>query len=154
VHDARVVRDREGTGDLDQDVDPLLGRDAGVADQRAQAPALDQLHHHVRRAVVLADVVDRNDVRVIELGHRAGLAHQPGPGLLLFGPLVQHLERDPAIEPLVVGAEDAAHPPLADRILDPVALDRVPRLDHAQLAAPTPRSLGGAVHHTNGTKSA
>ena len=41
-----------------------------------QAAALDQLHREVRPAVVLADLVDRHDVRVVE----AGRPPRPRPG--------------------------------------------------------------------------
>ena len=38
-----------------------------------QVPTLDQLHAEVGLVVFLADLVDRDDVRVVELGDRLGL---------------------------------------------------------------------------------
>src|SRR6266542_4292562 len=39
-----------------------------------QPQALDELHHIVMQALLLADAVDGDDVGVMEPGHRAGLA--------------------------------------------------------------------------------
>ena len=95
-------------------------RSEGFAGElRAQRVALQQLLDDIRRAVVLADVVDRGDVGVIQ---DAG-----GPRLLLEAAQAsgvlrerrrQHLDRDLAAEPRILRAVDLAHAPGADRVED------------------------------------
>ena len=74
------------------------------------------------RAVVLARVDDRDDVRVVELGDRARLAAE---ALELVGVArdlaVHELDRDRALEHRVEGAVDRRHPAGADLGVEPVA---------------------------------
>ena len=92
-----------------------VGRGAGRPAPR-QAAALDQLHAEVVLALVLADLVDRHDVRVIaacaaasasmrnrcDLGRRGELARQ------------DHLERHRAVEADLPGPVDHAHAAAGD----------------------------------------
>ena len=56
------------------------GGDAGVADDRVEAAARDELHRVVPDLALLADVVDRHDVRVLEPGRgRASRRNRSGP---------------------------------------------------------------------------
>ena len=69
--------------------------------------------------MALADGVDRHDVRMAQLGGGLRLAGEPLADVLLEGQLGgQHLDRHPALEPLVPGAVDHAHPAPADFALD------------------------------------
>ena len=74
------------------------------------------------RAVVLAGVDDADDVRVVELRHRARLAPE---ALELVGVLrdlaVHELDRDLPLEHGVEGAVDGRHPPGADLGVEAVA---------------------------------
>ena len=91
-----------------------------------QVAALDVLRDDEAEAVVgPADVVDRDDVRVVEPGQGAGLG-QVGLDVLGAGdPLgVGHLDRDRAVELVVAGQVDPPESPLAQPPDHPVAADR------------------------------
>ena len=63
------------------------------------------------RPVGLAAVVDADDVRVLEAGGGLRLAAEALDELRVLGEaLVQELERDLAVEHLVVGEPDVGHP--------------------------------------------
>ncbi len=95
-------------GDLAADVRGLREREvlAGV-EQPPQAPAPQQLEHHERH-VVVAPVVDGHHVRVVErrrdLRLRTEAAEEPG---VVGEGGVEHLHRDAAAQPDVVGHVDA-----------------------------------------------
>ena len=55
----------------------LAGRQRPVGQPLRQALALDEAHREVVLALVLADLVDRHDARVVEVGRRLGLGVEP-----------------------------------------------------------------------------
>ena len=61
-----------------------LGVGGVIGEPLVQARPADQLHAEVALAVVLADLVDRHDVRVVEPGDRLGLVLEP-PQLVVGG---------------------------------------------------------------------
>ena len=66
--------------------------------------------------LLVADVVQRADVGVVELGDGAGLALEAGAELRAGRQVGgQHLDRHVAAQAGVVGAVDLAHPARADR---------------------------------------
>jgi hypothetical protein len=99
------------------------GHGAGAArdDQLLEGAALDVLHDDVVRALRLAPVVDRDDVRVGEPG---GVRRLPAEALdeldVVRVPLVEHLDRDLAAELLVLGEPDVGHAAGAELPLEPV----------------------------------
>ena len=92
----------------------------------AQVGALEQLHREVRDAVVLAEVVGGDDVRMVELARGLGLEQE---ALLVLrapvGVLVQDdgLQRDHAVEVRILGLVDDAHRAAAELAEDLVAAD-------------------------------
>ena len=80
------------------------------ADARLERLALEQLHHHELLAVVLADVVQRADVRMAQRRDDPGLAqealHRLGDRSGVGG---QQLDRHMPPEPRVLGLVDDAH---------------------------------------------
>ena len=98
----------QGLADLD-----AVG--AGLLDwhRAGDGLALDVLHHQVAAAVVLPDVVQRADVRVVQRGDGAGLALEAFRERAL-----DRLDGDVAVEPDVVGAVYLAHPSSAGRFDD------------------------------------
>ena len=88
---------------------PLLAHDV------AQGLAGHVLHRQEDAAVVLALVVDGDDVGVRERRARAGLAAEPGDEALVVGEvLAHHLQGDLAVEPLVDGQVHRRHPAVGD----------------------------------------
>ncbi len=81
------------------------------ADQVAQGAAADQLHREEDVALVGALVVDGDHVGVRQPGRRVRLPDEAGDELLVIGQRrVHHLERDGAVEAVVVGLVDDGHP--------------------------------------------
>ena len=79
-----------------------------------QRRALQILHGDEGAAVLLADVVNRADVRVIQGGRGSGLALESIQRLRVASEFVgQELERDKAMEPRVLRLVDHAHPAAA-----------------------------------------
>jgi hypothetical protein len=124
MDDARPVGGIQGIGDLgDQpgDVDHRLRTAAKASGERL---AVVIRHRDERLAGVIADFVDRGDVRVIERAGRTGLPQQAGSGVRMTGGVGrQELERDPAVEVRILGQIDRAHPAGADVAKDPVVGD-------------------------------
>jgi hypothetical protein len=89
----------------------------------------EELHDEELPALVLADVVDGADVRVIERGRRPRLAQQSiGRGAILGQRKRQELERHGSSEPKVLGPVDDPHTTPADLVDDPIVGNRRP--DH------------------------
>ena len=98
----------------------------------------DQLHRDEQPAVVGAGVVDLDDVGVIDLRQRLGLAEHQLVGRGDVGAVPHELERDPAIEPVIVGRVDLAHraraqPLQEDEAADPDRLDPLLKQRRADL---------------------
>ena len=89
----------------------------------AERPSVDVLHRDEQVPVVGADVVDRNDVRVIQRGGGAGFLLEAGAALGIGGELAEHLDHDLAAEPAIVRCVDLAHASGADRREDLVGTE-------------------------------
>ena len=95
---------------------------------RSSESALDEFEREERLAVVLADVVDLDDVRMLELGDRLGLdvwkrASLMGAGM---GARQDHLEGHESVEPALACLVHDAHAAPAELAEDPVAGDGRP----------------------------
>ncbi len=136
----------EPVADLDHQGQLVLERDlAALADEELELLAVEELHDDEEATLVLAQVVDDDDVRVVEAG--AGLGFPVESGLQLVGDLRfarDHLERDEPIEDRVVGLVDGAHPAAADALDDPVLPDL---LDHGPASIRDPGTRRRRVPH-------
>src|SRR4051812_24805201 len=115
MDDAGVVGGRQCAGDSGGDVDHFANVEPARGHPLAQRFAFDVLGGDVMRAAVLADLINRDDVRMIERRGRARLALKAAYALLV--PRESHrqqLERDLAIERLILGKIALAHPAGAD----------------------------------------
>ena len=119
VDDARVVQRGEGLEQVEGQRDRLFGGQRPALQPRRQGLAGEQLHDDVGLGVVLADLVDRAEVRVAHPGGGPRLA-QEAAARRVVGAL-QDLERDVPAERLVLGEVHSAHAALADDPHDPVA---------------------------------
>ena len=135
VHDAAVVRLDEGEGDLPGDADGVREVEPPAPHPLRQRLALDVLHDDVRPVRILADVVDRADVRVIDGRRQARLAkHAPLRLIVSSGDPGEHFDRHVAVQPRVGREVDLSHPTRPKRREDTVGSEAT---EHVM---PQPRS--------------
>ena len=127
VDQAGSVGGREALTDGEEDLEDRRPRRRVSLEPGVEGEAVDELHRQVDLVLVRADVVDRDDVGVRELGHRLGLALEASAGVGVGRQ--QELERDLAIELRVVRGVDHPHPALADEVEDDVAADDLAGLE-------------------------
>jgi hypothetical protein len=98
----------ETGGRFDPDLDGLFRREQDTGVERlAQAAAGQVLQHQVRLVLLLAPVVDLEDVGVVEGGHRPGLGPEPlEEGSVAGQGRMEDLDGDPAMKRDVVGQVD------------------------------------------------
>jgi len=125
VDDAAGVRGVETVGDLDAEIEHAVERQRSARDLLLQRVAVEQLHHDELLALVLADVVNRADVRVVERRGHARLASEPIERLRVGGEIRgQELQRDLAAQADVFGAVHHAHAARAEPLQDLVVTDQ------------------------------
>jgi hypothetical protein len=148
VDDALFMGVREGAGDLLGDVDHI-GHGQRMLfvplQQLAEIEALQQLHHQIEHALVLAEVMDDGHPAVLEGRRHPGLAaktlpQHPGEGLVVLGShRLEALDRDTPPQGLVASPPHLAHTPAPDDFEQPVpALDQ-PGFRHRVLSPPSLR---------------
>jgi hypothetical protein len=123
VRDPLRVRRGQPARDLDRVLDGLPRWDGAFRQPRAKRHAVEKLTDDVGEPAAVgvrrSDVVDRHDIRMVELARGARLALEPPEAIGVFGQRPrQHLDRDVALQPRVPGAIDLAHPAGADQRLD------------------------------------
>ena len=78
MNNAALVGKPERASDIECHPGDLFDRQAAVATENlGQALAFDILHHDVIRAEFFAPVIDRDDVRVIQIRRRLGFSTEP-----------------------------------------------------------------------------
>jgi hypothetical protein len=98
------MRRRQSVGDLHPARKHQLRIRRPFFDHLVQALAGDVLHHDVRFAVRLADLVNRADVRMVDDSRQPRLAQLRGPHLLLgLGTAFEQLQHDRPLQQRVVG---------------------------------------------------
>ena len=139
VHDAVAVREVESGGDLGADPRRVHRREPALGPEEvAERLALDVLHDDEVRAVVLAVVVDADDVGVVEHRRVLRLTAEPLDEARIARELgEQHLDRDESIELLIASEEDIRHATARDRPFDRVSVrEDVGDLRHRLLTVP------------------
>jgi hypothetical protein len=125
VDEPEAVGVVEGEGDLQRELEGLgLGQGSFRLDPAREVLAADELHRDVEEPFRLADIVDRDDVRVpAEAGGGLGLAAEA----LGAGPdrdaRVEDLERALPAEARVAGAVDGGHRPAPELGLERVGTE-------------------------------
>ena len=74
MDDAVPVSSAQGARDLNRNRQGFGVRQRTAREPSRQCLALEELHDEIRRALLIADVVERTDVGMIELRDRAGFA--------------------------------------------------------------------------------
>ena len=129
MDDPFLVGGREAVRDLDRPVDRLAGRHPRPRDRLAEGLALEQLGDDVRGAVVLPDVVDRRDVRVVEEPRRERLLLETSHPLGILGERGrEHLDRHVPAEARIPRPVDLPHAAGPERREDLVGTEASARL--------------------------
>ena len=124
VHNSALVRGGEAARDLRCVVDGLTLRERRAPQLLAQRLAFEQLGDDEGRAVVLPNVVDGEDVRVVERAGGASLLLEACEALGVCRELRgQHFDRHVAPDLRVAREIDLAHPALAEQGADFVAAE-------------------------------
>ena len=123
VHDSGLVGVGERAADLGQHQPDLPGgQRAAGGEHGGERLTAQELHHEVDHAPRLADAVDRDDVRMLELGRGARFALEALDEFLVEGERKrQDLDGDVALELALAGLEDDRHASAA-QLLDDVVL--------------------------------
>ena len=115
VDDALPVGGGQGVGDLGRHGQRLLERQRSLLEAVGERLAREVLHHQEGRTVVLADVVERADVRVVQAGDGLRFALEAGAAVRVGADLGREdLDGDGAVEAGVAGLVDLAHAAGAD----------------------------------------
>ena len=111
MDDTGAVGEVEGGGDVGADVGDTVGVQSPLlAEQVTQGGAVDVLHDDEVGVVLLAPVVDRDDVGVVEIGGRLGLPAEALDEVVVGRQLgKQHLEGDGPVEEGVARQVDLGH---------------------------------------------
>jgi hypothetical protein len=127
VHDAVLLRRGQSARDLERVVRSLAHRQRG-REPLAKGHAVEQREDQVGRVLVRADIVDRDDVRMIERADGACLLLE-APRPLVVDPVAarHHLDRDVTAEPWIPAAIDLPHASRAEEGADLVGTDAVSR---------------------------
>jgi hypothetical protein len=129
MQDVRRVRRRQRVGDADQELRDLPPGARLHPPPFLERAAVDEFRHEELRPRVIADVVHRDDVGMIQRGCQLGFALKaPGPARVEQRAR-QELDRDRPVEPRVGRAVDDAHAAFAEKSADAIATDRHARLD-------------------------
>ena len=143
MDDALLVSGGQSVCDLHGVVERCAYRDGTTAHSLAQRLAFEQLRHDVGHAVVHADVVHREDVRVIQ--RRSGsrfLLEALKPAGIGRGIGGKNLDRDVAPKPRVATAIDLAHPARAEQRKDFVGTEMDTGCQRHEVTLPR-RALAG-----------
>ena len=111
-------------GDLDGVAQHLVGRQRPRRQPRGERLAFEILHHQEVGVTLLADVMERADVRMVQAGDRLRLTLEALSEIRIVGDMRrEHLDGDGALEPRVGGLVDLAHAAGADEGRDVVAAE-------------------------------
>jgi hypothetical protein len=109
--DSLAVSFVECVGNLDGITQHLIQRQRTFLQPLSQRLAFQILHHQEISSVLMADVVKRADVRMIQASNRPCFALEPFSQLGSIGKVIRKdFDGDDAIEPRIAGAVHLAHP--------------------------------------------
>jgi hypothetical protein len=112
----------ERRGDLGRNAERIGNRELLLALQsRAERLALDKRHHVIEEPAGLARVVQRQDVRMLQIGGEFDLAQEAFGAQHGRELRTQHLDRHVPVVPKVGGRVDRGHPALPELSLEAVA---------------------------------
>ena len=116
MDDAFLMGRGEAPGDLQRVVDRLHLDERAAVEPRAKGVSLEKLRHGVGNAPGVAELVDRQDVRMRQRGHGFRLALEARVRFRVEREVLRkNLDRDLAVEGRVAGPVDLSHPSGPDR---------------------------------------
>src|SRR5215469_3092141 len=147
MDDALGMGGVEAVGDFDGMVEKLVGFKRAAFDAMLQRFAFEKFHHDEKPAVVLVNLVNRADTRVIESGRGASFALEALDGLGIASNFVrQEFEGDKAAQSGVLGLVHNAHAAAAKLFEDAVVGQRA--ANH-EWSSPLCRILGCVLPRVN-----
>src|SRR5688500_11933004 len=121
VQDAMAVGVGESLGYLCDQGDGAAGIQPTSSDDLVEACAVDETHVDVEPAVTLAEVVNRNDVRVLEARRAVRLSAEPSTEVLIARDIGwKELERHGAATTSIERPVNLAHPASPEEALEAV----------------------------------
>ena len=118
VEDAGLMGRLHRQDERDHPLGRLLGWQHLPHQATDQATSFQQLECHVRGAVVLADVVDLEDIGVPQHGHGFGLDLEAGDLDFVGMRPADHLQGDDPVQPTMAGLVDDSHSAPAELTAD------------------------------------
>ncbi len=121
MHDSLGVGGIESIGDLDGEREKTICVDGLAANVALQSHAIQEFHGDERLPVLLSDVVNGADVRVVQCGSGLRLSLEAVEGLRIARDLIgQEFQSDEPTQPSVLGLVDDTHSPTAQPFNDTV----------------------------------
>ena len=111
MRNAFGMRGLERLGDLDPESDQFFDANGPLGDPVLERRAVEILHDNARATVLLADVMNGADVRMVQRGRRTRLPLEPAERVRIpRDGLGEKLERDEPVQADVLGLVHHAHP--------------------------------------------
>ena len=130
MNQAGLVRVGEATTHLFDEVQlPGKGEGCPPPNQLVQRLARDVLHGDVRAAVLVADVVNGDDVGVAQASRRPGLSRESVAGVLVLEIRAKHLDGDEPVNGGIEGQIEDTHAALADAVSNLIPTDLTREVD-------------------------
>ena len=127
VNDAALVCRTERVEHLHADLGHPPRRHRPLLDERRQRRALDELHHDERRPVILVDVVNRADTRMVQGGRKACFTTEALERVVIGEqPGRKKLERHFTAEQQILGAINDTHASAAELAQHAIVRNRPP----------------------------
>ncbi len=116
MDDALVVRELQRLADLGDDLQRLARRKPAGPLELPQVQPIHEFHEEIGEPVHLTELVDRDNVRMVQLGQRAGLSPEAfGKAGPARGLRRQNLQGDHPVKRALAGLIDRSHAPFADK---------------------------------------
>ena len=114
VQHAVIVRELHRVGDRREQAERARAIASQLGETFRERATVEQIHAEVAEVAVLAHLVHRHDVVMLQVGGRARTIHETLHGAKPRRAGVRHLECDEPLEPRIVGFPDLAHAAISD----------------------------------------
>jgi hypothetical protein len=116
MHDPRAMRPIERIGDLDRVLKRLFERERAFRESIGKRLTVDVLHHEVVGLIVMPDIVNRADMRMIQRRNDLRLTLEALLKRWIGGEMCrENFDRDGSIQAMVDRFIDLAHAAAADQ---------------------------------------